>query len=107
MTITHLKISNIPDGSDESQVRPSDWNAGHNIIPDGLIIHRHVYNELPTKLSDKQYQTTYQYLSNSLEVFLNGLKEINVVFDTDTKFSFTDNVDITDQVIVNYIRKET
>jgi hypothetical protein len=33
MSITHSKVSAIPDGADTSVVRPSDWNAGHSIAP--------------------------------------------------------------------------
>lgn len=29
LAVTHLKASAIPDGSDPSQVQPSDWNAAH------------------------------------------------------------------------------
>lgn len=29
MSITHLKVSTVPDGADTSVVRPSDWNADH------------------------------------------------------------------------------
>ena len=29
MTITHSKVSTIPDGTDATVVRPSDWNADH------------------------------------------------------------------------------
>ena len=29
--IKHAKVSAIPDGDDESLVRPSDWNADHEV----------------------------------------------------------------------------
>lgn len=29
LTVTHSKVSAIPDGADTSVVRPSDWNASH------------------------------------------------------------------------------
>lgn len=29
-TITHSKVSSIPDGADTTLVRPSDWNASHS-----------------------------------------------------------------------------
>lgn len=30
-SITHSKVSSIPDGADTSLVRPSDWNADHTL----------------------------------------------------------------------------
>lgn len=36
MTVKHSKVSTIPDGSDTSVVRPSDWNANHDITPDTI-----------------------------------------------------------------------
>ena len=31
LTVTHSKVSAVPDGTDTSVVRPSDWNANHSI----------------------------------------------------------------------------
>jgi len=31
ITVTHSKVSTIPDGADTSVVRPSDWNADHQL----------------------------------------------------------------------------
>lgn len=31
LTITHLKISTVPDGPDPSIIQPSDWNATHSL----------------------------------------------------------------------------
>lgn len=31
LTVTHSKVSSVPDGTDTSVVRPSDWNANHAI----------------------------------------------------------------------------
>jgi hypothetical protein len=32
ITVTHTKVSTIPDGDDTSVVRPSDWNADHQLV---------------------------------------------------------------------------
>jgi hypothetical protein len=32
ITVTHRKVSTVPNGSDESLVRPSDWNDTHQIV---------------------------------------------------------------------------
>lgn len=31
MAIKHTKVSTVPDGTDADLVRPSDWNAEHEI----------------------------------------------------------------------------
>jgi len=32
VTVTHTKVSAIPDGTDTTVVRPSDWNATHTLV---------------------------------------------------------------------------
>ena len=32
IVVTHTKVSTIPDGDDSSVVRPSDWNADHQLV---------------------------------------------------------------------------
>ena len=32
ITVKHTKVSTIPDGDDSSVVRPSDWNADHQLV---------------------------------------------------------------------------
>jgi hypothetical protein len=32
VTVTHTKVSTIPDGADTTVVRPSDWNATHTLV---------------------------------------------------------------------------
>ena len=34
ITVKHSKVSAIPDGADASVVRPSDWNADHEVVGD-------------------------------------------------------------------------
>ncbi len=34
MPVTHQFVSQKPDGSDDTLVRPSDWNAGHTVLVD-------------------------------------------------------------------------
>ena len=37
ITVKHTKVSLIPDGDDASVVRPSDWNADHQLVGLGTI----------------------------------------------------------------------
>ena len=32
ITVKHTKVSTIPDGDDSSLIRPSDWNADHQLV---------------------------------------------------------------------------
>jgi len=36
MSIKHSKVSTVADGSDSTQIRPSDWNQDHSITPDTI-----------------------------------------------------------------------
>ena len=37
ISVTHTKVSTIPDGSDTDLIRPSDWNAGHTLSGVGTM----------------------------------------------------------------------
>ena len=37
ITVKHTKVSTIPDGDDTSVVRPSDWNADHQLVGLGTM----------------------------------------------------------------------
>jgi hypothetical protein len=41
VSLTHSKVSSIPDGADTSLVRPSDWNAEHTLtLAEGKVLGR-------------------------------------------------------------------
>lgn len=68
-TLTHKKVSAIPDGSNSALVRPSDWNDAHNIPVTGVLFGDATTDELSAAagtrvgqyLIQKFYQTTTQY----------------------------------------------
>ena len=37
ISVTHTKVSTIPDGADTDLIRPSDWNAGHTLSGVGTM----------------------------------------------------------------------
>jgi hypothetical protein len=37
IVVTHTKVSTIPDGDDSSLIRPSDWNADHQLVGTVLV----------------------------------------------------------------------
>ena len=64
-----------------------------------------VINELPTKLSERIFQTENDYIADSLIVYFNGIKERYINKLSDNTFSF--NIDIldTDDIEISYIKK--
>ncbi|MBN1467755.1 MAG: hypothetical protein JW924_03435 [Fusobacteriaceae bacterium] len=64
-----------------------------------------VSNEVPTKLTSKKFRTSYDYKSGSLLVFLNGIKELEIVENSDNEFSFKIDTIIGDTVEVTYLKK--
>jgi hypothetical protein len=44
ITVTHSKVSTIPDDADNSLVRPSDWNADHTLVGLGTMAEQNANN---------------------------------------------------------------
>lgn len=66
--------------------------------------------EVPTHISGFQFQTSSAYLSGSLKVYINGLKEkfSQVQEDSTTLFTLLDSINIAlDSVEVEYIEATT
>ena len=71
------------------------------------IFDKHVYNEVPTKLTSTTFQTAYAYRTGKIRVFLNGVKihDSEITEESSITFSFDNyNVDNDDLVEVCYIK---
>ena len=44
ISVTHTKVSSIPDGSDTDLIRPSDWNASHTLTGVGTMAEQNANN---------------------------------------------------------------
>ena len=44
ISVTHTKVSSIPDGADTDLIRPSDWNAGHTLSGVGTMAEQDASN---------------------------------------------------------------
>jgi hypothetical protein len=44
ISVTHTKVSSVPDGADTSLVRPSDWNASHTLSGVGTMAEQDASN---------------------------------------------------------------
>lgn len=75
-----------------------------NINLDVVIEENSVYNESPTKLTTKQFQTANNFMINSLRVLLNGIKEKYITVDASNKFSFLIDIEVSDIIEVHYIK---
>jgi hypothetical protein len=67
-----------------------------------------VYNEVPTLLSGSTYQVLNKYRSNTLRVFVNGLKQITTDITTDAnnkKFTLAFTLEGTDLIECHYIKQ--
>lgn len=61
--------------------------------------------EEPTKITSKRFQTSYDFISGTLEVWLNGIKEKEItIIDTNT-FEFKIDTITNDVIEVRYIRQ--
>lgn len=44
ISVTHTKVSSIPDGADTDLIRPSDWNASHTLTGVGTMAEQNANN---------------------------------------------------------------
>ncbi len=75
-----------------------------NVTVSEIIQNVSVFNELSTKINATQFQTDFNYLSGSLRVMLNGIKEHYITENSSNTFSFGENTVIGDIIEVHYIK---
>jgi len=75
----------------------SDWR---NFFRESDI----VTNETPSQITAKKFQTANNYKSGTLHVFLNGIKELEIVEDSSNEFSFKIDTIMGDTIEVTYIK---
>ena len=64
--------------------------------------------EVPTQVSGMQFQTSSAYVTGTLKVFINGLKEkiSQIREDSSTKFTLLDSIDLSlDYIEVEYLEE--
>ncbi len=66
MSVTHAKVSALPDGSDSSLVLPSDWNAAHTISLDDADIPATIARDSEVTSAIAALSATYQPLDSDL-----------------------------------------
>ena len=75
----------------------------HSIFDAQIVQDHFVYNEEPTKLSVTKFQTSKDYINGTLRVFLNGIKEVYIIEESNNTFSFEIDTVVTDFIEVSYI----
>ena len=101
-----VNISNPQD--DEILVREGKYwvNKSTSVLIDTYAVH----NETPTNVSplpSERFRTTFAFRTETLQVFLNGMKihSSEITQHSDTEFSFSINIITSDKVEVAYIKK--
>ncbi len=61
--------------------------------------------ETPTQINSKRFQTTYAFISGTLKVFFNGLKEKEITIINSTTFEFKIDTITGDTIEVEYIKQ--
>ena len=63
-----------------------------------------IYEEIPTQITVRIFQTAHAYIANTLKVYLNGIEEQYISKLSSTRFSFGININPNDTVVVDYIK---
>ena len=64
----------------------------------------YIHNEVPTKITSKKFRLANNYISGTLVVFFNGIKENYIIENSSTDFSFQVDILANDDIEVCYIR---
>ena len=82
-------------------------NKTVSVIIDTYAVHNEVPTPSPPVLTSEKYTTAYDFRSETLEVFLNGVKlgSSDITIYPDNQFSISIDTIISDLVTVNYIKK--
>ena len=70
------------------------------------VYNKCIYNEVPTKLTVTQFQTSNNFVSGTLRVYLNGLREKFVTIDAISIFSLPIDSVTDDSIEVDYVKDE-
>ena len=98
--ITEFDISNPVEG----QILIYIGDKWVNTTSSELIAYYNV-SEVPTKITDKIFRTSISFASADLQVFLNGLKQINITVIDSKNFELPIDSVETDTIEVVYIRQ--
>ena len=70
------------------------------------VYNKFIYNEVPTKLTVTQFQTSNNFVSGTLRVYLHGLREKFVTIDAINIFSLPIDSVTDDSIEVDYVKDE-
>ena len=76
-----------------------------NVTLDFLMQEYSVFNEAPTKISNTIFETANPFLTGTLRVFLNGIKEKHIIVESSNRFSLPLEANVDDDIEVNYIKQ--
>lgn len=61
--------------------------------------------EIPSKVNSKRFQTSEDFITTKLLIFLNGVQEKEITIIDDNTFEFKIDTEVTDSVYVQYVQK--
>lgn len=64
-----------------------------------------IFNEIPTKINSKRFQVANALRTGTLRVFLNGIKEKQIIIINSTTFEFKIDTVTEDDIEVSYIKQ--
>ncbi len=96
----------IKGGPNDLWIFPGCLDVGCINIPVIAQNHIHYIGEIPERLSPKRFKTLHDYTINTLAVYLNGLRENNIIEIPPREFEFTEDLDFNNIVLVDYIKIE-
>lgn len=75
-----------------------------NITLDLIIENNIVFNETPSQINSKRFQTAYNYIAGTLLVHINGIKEKYITQIAPNLFEFDIDTDSEDIIEISYIK---
>lgn len=63
------------------------------------------YSEIAIKLTSKKFRTSKNFITETLVIYVNGLREKNTIVTSDFEFEFYDDLYDNDIVEVEYLKK--
>jgi hypothetical protein len=63
-----------------------------------------IFNEKPTQNSDTEFETTNEYVSGTLRVYINGIREQHITETSNQIFTTPYNIEDNDDIIIDYVK---
>jgi len=100
--LTDVYIENVQDG--QVLVYNEITDRFENQALDITLEDISIFNEVPTEISSLVYELDHEYVSGTLRVFINGIKELDIIELSANRLQIPYDLEVDDEIEVNYIR---